>query len=370
MKALVYTGVGSVELQDRPRPQLLHPTDAIVRMTKTTICGSDLHIQRGHITTTAPGRIIGHEGVGVVEELGSAVSSSSLTTGDTVLIPAITSCAVCRFCRKGMYSHCSSGEGGWVLGNTTDGTQAELVRIPHAGASLVRLAPADADQDAVVLLSDALPTGYECGVLNGKVRPGSAVAVVGAGPVGLAVVLAARLFSPSVVVAVDNDENRLAAARRAGATHACTSAEARDVVASVTVDGQGCDSVVEAVGVPATFELAQRLLAPGGTLANVGVHGTPATIFLQDLWSRNVTITTQLVDTVSLPVLLGLYRSGKLELESLITHRRFDALWLDGYCTFANRFSTGFPFKDIEQAYSIFGSAAEHKCLKVLIEMG
>lgn len=322
MKALVFKGVGEVEVQERPRPRLILPTDAIVRMTKTTICGSDLHIQKGDVATTAPGRILGHEGVGVIEEVGASVTA--FRAGDCVLIPAITSCgAACRFCRRGMRSHCASG--GWVLGNTADGTQAEFVRIPHADASLYPV-PAGADPAAMVLLSDALPTGYECGVLNGRVRPGASVAVIGVGPVGLAVLLAAQLYSPSVVVAVDNDENRLEAARQAGATHTCTSADALRVVKSVTVDGQGCDSVIEAVGVPATFELAQRLLAPGGTLANVGVHGTAAQLFLQDLWSHNITITTQLVDTVSLPTLLELYKSGKLKPESLITHRKLNRI--------------------------------------------
>lgn len=316
MKALVFKGVGEVEVQDRPRPQLVHPTDAIVRMTKTTICGTDLHIVKGDVATTAAGRILGHEGVGTIEEVGASVAA--FRKGDCVLISAITSCAACRFCRRGMNSHCVSG--GWVLGNTSDGTQAELVRIPHADSSLLPVPPG-ADHATMVMLSDALPTGYECGVLNGRVSPGSAVAVVGAGPVGLSVLLAAQLYSPSVVVAIDNDENRLEAARRAGATHTCTSRDAVSVVRSVTVDGQGCDTVVEAVGVPATFELAQRLLAPGGTLANVGVHGAAAQLFLQDLWSLNITITTKLVDTVSLPTLLSLYQSGKLQPASLITHR-------------------------------------------------
>lgn len=315
MKALVYKATGELELQDRPRPQLAEPTDAIIRMVKTTICGTDLHIKKGDVATAAPGRVLGHEGVGVVEETGSSVRG--FKAGDRVLISCISSCGTCRHCRTGMYSHCSTG--GWLLGNTVDGTQAEYVRIPHADSSLFPVLPG-VDEGAQVMLSDALPTGYECGVLNGKVQPGSAVAVIGAGPVGLSAVITAQMYSPSILLAIDNDESRLQTAKELGATHACTAADAAELVKSLTIEGQGCDTVIEAVGIPATFEMAQKLLAPGGTLANLGVHGTKVDLYLNELWDRNVSITTRLVDTVSTPMLLRIVAAGKLNPEKLITH--------------------------------------------------
>lgn len=238
-------------------------------------------------------------------------------TGERVLISCISSCGTCRFCRDGMYSHCTSG--GWLLGNTVDGTQAEYVRIPHADSSLFPVL-AGVDEGAMVMLSDALPTGHECGVVNGKVRPGSTVAVVGVGPVGLSSLITAGLYSPSVVLAIDNDENRLATAKDFGATHVCTSKDAIEMSKSLTPDGDGFDTVIEAVGIAPTFELAQKLIAPGGTLANMGVHGTKVDLFLQDLWSRNIAITTRLVDTITLPMLLRLVESGKLNPQKLITH--------------------------------------------------
>jgi alcohol dehydrogenase len=344
MKALVYHGPGKRSLDERPMPVIVNPTDAIVRVTRTTICGTDLHILKGDVPTCEPGRILGHEGVGVIHEAGPAVSS--FKPGDHVLISCISSCGKCEYCRRGMYSHCTTG--GWILGNKIDGTQAEYVRIPHADTSLYPI-PAGADEEALVMLSDILPTGFECGVLNGKVEPGCTVAIVGAGPIGLAALLTAQFYSPAEIVMIDRDENRLRVARRFGATH-CIDIETADPAAAVMklTDGVGVDCAIEAVGVPATFELCEALVAPGGTIANVGVHGVKADLHLDKLWDRNISITTRLVDTVSTPMLLKTVRSGKLDPKPLITHR--------------------FKLGEIGAAYDTFGRAADSHALKVLIE--
>lgn len=344
MKALVYHGPGQKSLDDCPKPGIQAVTDAIVRITSTTICGTDLHILKGDVPTCVPGRILGHEGVGIVEEVGSAVSRYK--PGDHVLISCITSCARCDYCRRGMYSHCR--DGGWILGNVIDGTQAEFVRIPHADNSLHPI-PAGADEEALVMLSDILPTGYECGVLNGKISPGGTVAIVGAGPIGLAALLTAQFYAPASIIMIDLDDNRLAVAQQFGATHLLNSGR-DDVPRKIgeLTDGQGADTVIEAVGVPATFELCEKLVAPGGVIANVGVHGTKVDLHLEDLWSRNITITTRLVDTVTTPMLLKTVQSGRLQPSRLITHR--------------------FALDKILDAYETFGHAADSHALKVVIE--
>ena len=344
MKALVYNGPGLKSLEERPKPAIEAVTDAIVRITRTTICGTDLHILKGDVPTCTPGRILGHEGVGVIEAVGAAVSRYK--PGDHVLISCITSCARCDYCRRGMYSHCR--EGGWILGNVIDGTQAEFVRIPHADNSLHPV-PAGADEEALVMLSDILPTGYECGVLNGKISPGGSVAIVGAGPIGLAALLTAQFYAPATIVMIDLDDNRLSVARQFGATDLLNSS--RDDVPErlrALTGGQGADTVIEAVGVPATFELCEKLVAPGGVIATVGVHGTKVDLHLEDLWSRNITITTRLVDTVTTPMLLKTVESGRLQPEKLITHR--------------------FKLDEILDAYETFGHAADTHALKVVIQ--
>lgn len=344
MKALVYHGPGQKSLDERSKPVLQAPTDAIVRITRTTICGTDLHILKGDVSTCAPGCILGHEGVGIVEEVGSAVGR--FRPGDHVLISCITSCGRCDYCRRGMYSHCA--DGGWILGNMIDGTQAEFVRIPHADNSLHAI-PEGADEEALVMLSDILPTGYECGVLNGRIAPGSNVAIVGAGPIGLATLLTAQFYAPARIIMIDLDDNRLAVARRFGATDTFNSG--RDAVAERVRDlteGRGVDAAIEAVGVPATFELCQQLVGPGGVIANVGVHGTKVDLHLEELWSRNITITTRLVDTVTTPMLLKTVEAERLQPAQLVTHR--------------------FPLDGILDAYDTFSRAAETNALKVVIE--
>jgi alcohol dehydrogenase len=343
MKALVYQGPGQKAVLNRPKPEISAPTDAIVRIVKTTICGTDLHILKGDVPTCVPGRILGHEGVGVVEEIGGAVTA--FHPGDRVIISCISSCGKCDYCRKGMYSHCING--GWILGNTIDGTQAEFVRTPFADTSLYHI-PAGADEEALVMLSDILPTGFECGVLNGKVEPGSTVAIVGSGPVGLAALLTARFYSPAEIIMVDLDDNRLETAKRFGATAVINSADGNAVTAILKLtSGRGVDTAIEAVGIPATFELCEAIIAPGGTIANVGVHGVKVDLHLENLWDRNITITTRLVDTVSTPMLLETLRSRRLDPKLLITHR--------------------FTFEQILDAYETFAHAADTRALKVII---
>ena len=344
MKALVYNGPGKKTLEDRPVPEISAPGDAIVRVTRTTICGTDLHILKGDVPTCAPGRILGHEGVGVIEKVGAAVST--FRPGDHVLISCISSCGKCDACRRGMYSHCSTG--GWILGNKIDGTQAEYVRIPHADTSLYPI-PANADEEALVMLSDILPTGFECGVLNGRVQPGSNVAIVGSGPIGLAALLTAQFYAPAKIIMIDRDENRLAVAKRFGATD-CIDIDTTDAVKTVMqlTDGAGADCVIEAVGVPESFQMCESLVAAGGVIANVGVHGVKVDLHLETLWDRNISITTRLVDTSSTPMLLKTVRCGRLDPKALITHR--------------------FKLSDILAAYDTFGRAAETHALKVLIE--
>jgi alcohol dehydrogenase len=344
MKALVYLGPGKKALQARPQPTIGAPTDAIVRMTRTTICGTDLHILKGDVPSCQPGRILGHEGVGIIEQVGAAVTA--FKAADRVLISCISACGKCLYCRKLMYSHCITG--GWILGNRIDGTQAEFVRIPYADTSLYPI-PEGADEEALVMLSDILPTGFECGVLNGKVQPGASVAIVGAGPVGLAALLTAQFFSPAQIIVIDLDDSRLEMAKRFGATAAINSADGKAVEAITKMtEGRGVDTAIEAVGIPQTFELCEKLVAPGGHLANIGVHGRKVDLHLESLWDRNLTITTRLVDTVSTPMLLNTLRSHKLDARLLITHR--------------------FKLDRIHDAYETFEHAASSRALKVIIE--
>jgi alcohol dehydrogenase len=344
MKAFVYHGPGHKAFEDHAKPEIADPTDAIVKIVKTTICGTDLHILKGDVPTCAPGRILGHEGVGIVETVGVAVTA--FKPGDRVLISCITACGKCEYCRKLMFSHCTTG--GWILGNKIDGTQAEFVRIPHADTSLYPI-PSGADEEALVMLSDILPTGFECGVLNGKVQPGSTVAIVGSGPIGLAALLTAQFFSPAEIIMVDLDDKRLAIAKRFGATATVNSGDGHAVEAILKMTGgRGVDTAIEAVGIPATFELCEKIVAPGGTIANIGVHGTKVDLHLENLWDRNITITTRLVDTVSTPMLLSSLRSRKIDPTRLITHH--------------------FKLDGILHAYEVFGQAADTGALKVIIE--
>jgi alcohol dehydrogenase len=344
MKALVYQGPGKKALLDHPKPQITWPGDAIIRIMKTTICGTDLHILKGDVPTCEPGRVLGHEGVGIVDSVGGAVTA--FKPGDRVLISCISACGKCFYCRKLMYSHCTTG--GWILGNKIDGTQAEFVRIPHADTSLYLISEG-VDEEALVMLSDILPTGFECGVLNGKVQPGGTVGIVGSGPIGLAALLTAQFYTPTQIIMIDLDDCRLAIAKRFGATATINSTDGHtaEEVMKMT-DGRGVDTAIEAVGIPATFELCEKIVAPGGIIANIGVHGTKVDLHLENLWNRNITITTRLVDTVSTPMLLSIFQSHKIDLRQLITHR--------------------FPLGRILDAYETFSNAADTRALKIIIE--
>jgi len=344
MKALVYEGPGKKALKDHAVPEITAPTDAIVKIVKTTICGTDLHLLKGDVPTCAPGRILGHEGVGIVDKVGSGVTA--FHPGDRVIVSCISSCGKCDYCRHGMYSHCVNG--GWILGNTIDGTQAEFVRIPFADTSLYHI-PAGADEEALVMLSDILPTGFECGVLNGKVQPGSTVAIVGSGPIGLAALLTAQFYSPAEIIMIDFDNNRLEVATRFGATTVINNKDGKAVekVMKMT-SGRGVDTAIEAVGAPASFITCEDIVAPGGIIANIGVHGVKADLHLEKLWDRNIAITTRLVDTVTTSMLLKTVQSHKIDPKRLITHR--------------------FELDKILDAYETFGNAAKTSALKVIIE--
>lgn len=345
MKGAVYDAQGGIFWQEVDRARIEQPTDAVVRITRTTICGSDLHILKGDMPYVPGGRVLGHEGIGIVEEVGSSVTR--VKPGDLVLISAISSCGSCLQCRKGLLCHCEASDGGWVLGNSVNGTQAEYTRVPHADNGLHPL-PEGLDEEAAVMLSDILPTGFEVGVLAGNVKPGSSVAIVGAGPVGLAALLTAQFFSPAEIIMIDMDEARLEAAKGFGATRTVNPAS-EDYVAIVQelTGGYGADTVIECVGIPATFEMCQRLVAKGGNIANVGVHGKPVDLYMQDLWGMNIAITTGFVTTASTPMLLKTVASGKIRPQEFVTHR--------------------FRLDEIEEAYRVFGAAAQNKAIKIIL---
>lgn len=344
MKALVYLGPGKINLEDKPKPQIEKPTDCIVKMSTTTICGTDLHIIKGDVPTVVQGRTLGHEGVGIIESVGSAVSN--FRANDKVLISCITSCGKCPFCKDKMYSHCEIG--GWLLGNKIDGTQAEYVRIPCADNSLYPI-HSDVDEAAMCMFSDVLPTGYETGVLKGRIKLGDTVAIVGAGPIGLAALLTAQFYSPFEIVVIDLDHFRLEVAKQLGATGTInnTGEEAVNRILEMT-NQKGVDVAIEAVGTPEAFDICQSIIAPGGYIANIGVHGKSVSLHLEKLWHQNITLTTALVDTFTIPILLKTFVAGKLNPNQLITHH--------------------FDLKEILKAYAVFGEAAQQHALKVIIK--
>jgi len=343
MKALVYQGPGKKDWIEKPKPEIEKPTDVIVKVTKTTICGTDLHILKGDVPAVTEGRILGHEGVGIVEAVGDAVAN--FKPGDAVLISCVTSCGKCANCKRQLYAHCD--DGGWILGHLIDGTQAEYVRIPHGDNSLYPI-PADADEEALVMLSDIMPTGFEIGVQYGHVKPGDTIAIVGAGPVGMSVLLTSQFYSPGRIVMIDMDPNRLEVAKKFGATHTLQVGK-DDIVAEIMklTDGLGVDVAIEAVGVPATFDTCQKIVSAGGSIANVGVHGKSVELHIEELWIKNINISMGLVNTNTTPMLLKTLQTGKVNPAELITHR--------------------FKLDEILDAYEVFGNAAREKAMKVLI---
>jgi alcohol dehydrogenase len=349
MKALVYGGPGKKSWTTVPDPVIQHPTDVIVKMEATTICGTDLHILKGDTPEVAVGRVLGHEGIGVITQIGSGVTE--LSVGDRVILSCVSSCGVCVNCRKSLYSHCLNPEGmpgiGWIFGYMIDGTQAEYVRVPFAENSVYRIPDGVTDEEGI-LLSDILPTGFEIGVQYGQVRPGDVVAVVGSGPVGLSAVMTAQLYGPSRVIAIDLDDARLARAKDFGATDTINSGQSgwRERVLALT-DGAGVDVAIEAVGTPQTFTMAVDLIRPGGHVANIGVHGKPVELALNELWIRNINISMGLVNTNTVGMLLKLVAQHRLPVDKFVTHR--------------------FTFDHILEAYDVFGNAAQHDALKVFI---
>lgn len=345
MKAATFAEPGRIELQEQPKPTIVNPTDAVVRLLKTTICGTDLHILGGDVPETPVGSILGHEGIGIVEEVGPAVSNFKV--GDKVIISCITSCNVCHYCKRGLPSHCETG--GWILGHLIPGTQAEYVHIPHADGSLYH-APKTVEDDALVMLSDIFPTSFEIGVKSSDVKPGDTVAIVGAGPIGLAALLTAQFYSPAKIIMIDLSASRLEAAMTFGATHTICSGDVDVVKAEIDAitDGRGVDIVMECVGYPATFDVAQKIISVGGHLANLGVHGKPVSFDLQDLWIKNITLNTGLVNANTTEMLLNVLKSGKIDATQLVTHH--------------------FKLSEIEKAYDVFKNAEANKSLKVIIE--
>lgn len=343
MKALVYQGPGEKVWTEKDKPGIEKPTDVIVKVTKTTICGTDLHILKGDVPTVTPGRTLGHEGVGIIEAVGAAVQN--FKPGDAVLISCVTSCGKCANCKRQLYAHCS--DGGWILGHKIDGTQAEYVRIPHGDNSLYPI-PAGADEEALVMLSDIMPTGLEIGVQYGNVKPGDTIAIIGAGPVGMSVLLTAQFYSPGRIIMVDMDPARLELAKEFGATDTIH-VGSEDAIAKIMemTGGLGVDVAIEAVGVPATFDICQKIVSAGGNIANVGVHGTSVELHIEDLWIKNINISMGLVSTNTTPMLLKTLGTGKVNPGRLVTHR--------------------FKLDEIIEAYEVFGNAAREKAMKIIL---
>jgi len=345
VKAIRYHGPKHLRMEEVPAPGIQEPTDAVVRIRTATICGTDLHILKGDVPEVPAGTILGHEAVAVIEEVGAGVRR--FRPGDRVLVPAITACGLCAYCRRQMYGQCEGG-GGWIFGHLIDGLQAEWARVPFADASLHPV-PGELEDEDVLFLADILPTGYECGIIRGRVGPGDVVAIVGSGPIGLSALVTSRLHGPRLVIVVDVDDNRLEMAQRLGADYVLNPAR-QDVRAEVmSLSPGGVDVAVEAVGVPETFELCTELVRPGGRVANIGVHGKPATLHLERLWIRNVTITTQLVDGYTIPLLLGLIQSRRLDPRPFVTHT--------------------FPFEKALEAYDVFAQAGQTRACKVVLKV-
>ncbi|HEQ9616928.1 TPA: zinc-dependent alcohol dehydrogenase family protein [Streptococcus pyogenes] len=345
MKAATYLSTGNLQLIDKPKPVIIKPTDAIVQLVKTTICGTDLHILGGDVPACKEGTILGHEGIGIVKEIGDAVTNFKI--GDKVIISCVTSCHTCYYCKRGLSSHCE--DGGWILGHLINGTQAEYVHIPHADGSLYH-APDTIDDEALVMLSDILPTSYEIGVLPSHVKPGDNVCIVGAGPVGLAALLTAQFFSPANIIMVDLSQNRLEAAKTFGATHTIcsgSSEEVKTIIDDIT-NGRGVDISMECVGYPATFDICQKIISVGGHIANVGVHGKPVDFNLDELWIKNITLNTGLVNANTTEMLLNVLKTGKIDATRLITHH--------------------FKLSEVEKAYETFKHASANNALKVIID--
>ncbi|MFW0108999.1 zinc-dependent alcohol dehydrogenase family protein [Rothia sp. P7181] len=347
MKALVYHGPGKRNWEEVPNPTILEPTDVIARVDTTTICGTDLHILKGDVPEVEEGRILGHEAIGTITEVGEAVTD--LKVGDRIIIPAVTNCGKCSYCKANQPAHCQTVGGvGWIFGYMIDGTQAEYVRVPYAETS-VHLVPEGLDDEDVLFLTDALPTGFEIGILNGNTKPGDTVAVIGAGPVGLGAIMTANLCGAGRVITVDMDENRMNKALELGATDKVNASDpdAIEKIKALSNDGLGVDVAIEAVGIPATFQTCMDIVRPFGSIANAGVHGKPVELPINKMWISNVSINMGLVSCNTVGNLLNMVKSGRLNARAMATHH--------------------FTFDEFEEAYELFGNAAKHDAVKVVI---
>jgi alcohol dehydrogenase len=346
MKAMVYKGPGKRAWEEVPDPKIELSTDVIVKVETTTICGTDLHILKGDVAAVSVGRILGHEAVGTISAVGESVAGFKI--GDRVLVPAVTKCGRCEFCQKGLPSHCASVGGiGWIFGHLIDGTQAEYVRVPFADTSLYHI-PLGVTNEQAIFLADSLPTGYEIGVLAGRVRPGDTVAVIGAGAIGLSVILTAGLWGVAKLIAVDMNAFRLQKAGEFGATDVLNVGvnTVKEILAMTGL--LGVDVAIECVGYPESLTTALSVVRPGGNVANVGVHSGPVSIAMQDLWIKNINLSMGLVNTTSIPTLMKMVASGRLPAEKMGTHK--------------------FKFSEFDQAYEVFSNAATNKAIKVILE--
>jgi alcohol dehydrogenase len=338
MKALVFYGPGQISLETMPIPRA-RPGEVVIRVTLTTICGTDLHILKGEYPVK-PGLVIGHEPVGVIHEIGEGVTGYQV--GDRVLVGAITPCGQCNFCLGGNWSQCGGAIGGWKFGNTIDGAQAEYLRVPYAQANLAKI-PDELTDEQVVLLADIASTGISAAE-SADLQIGDTVAVFAQGPIGLCATAGAKLKGASLIIAVESDPVRIQMSRRMGAD-AVFDFNQHDVVEEIKhlTGGRGVDVAIEALGTQATFENALRVLRPGGTLSSLGVYSgklsVPLEPFAAGLGDHKIVTTLCPGGKERMRRLMELVRQGRLDLTPLLTHT--------------------FPLDRITEAYQLFGQRRE-----------
>ena len=338
MKAVVYKGNGEIALEDRPIPKILDDRDAIIKVTLTTICSSDIHIKHGAVPRAVPGTILGHEFVGRVVETGSAVKK--IKPGDRVSVNVETFCGECFFCKRGFVNNCTDPDGGWALGCRIDGGQAEYVRIPFADNGLTVIPDHVSDEQAL-FNGDILSTGYWAAKI-GELNPADTVAVIGAGPTGLCTMMCARLYTPARIIAIDTDEYRLNLAKEKGLAD-ITLIPGRDdpekVIKELT-DGRGADTVFEVAGGADTFQTAWKIARPNAVVVVVAMYEEAQELPLPDMYGKNLVFKTGGVDGSYCREIMDLTACGKLDAGFLITHR----------CS----------LNDIMNAYDIFENKKDH----------
>lgn len=333
MKAFVYHGPEKMSLDQVPKPTIIKPTDAIVKVTTSTICGTDKHIRHGGMPEVEPGRIIGHEFCGIVEEVGSSVNK--FKKGDKVAVSCVTQCMDCYYCRRGMYSQCTTGS--WIYGYMIDGCQADYVRVPYADSGMYIIPDSLTDED-VLFVGDILSTGY-FGAENGNIQPGDTVAVFGSGPVGMCAMATARLWGPARIVAVDIDDSRLEFAKKNGWADYGLNPQKVDVVQALKdmTGGRGADVTIEANGFEPTFKGAIDGVRAGGTVSLIGVFEKPQVVEMNKLWIKNIAIKMGLVNANRISELIDLIKEGKLNMKPLITHTLPLSQVAEGYDIFEER---------------------------------